>query len=130
MKTLIVALSLGLAGVVGCSHEHDNRASSTSATAANVVPNKGAISRITDARCDREQACNNIGAGKSYDSMEACKRELGHNTTATLRAEECPDGINEPNLSSCLSDIQGERCGNPIDTMERVASCRKGKLCR
>ncbi len=98
-------------------------------TSAHIAPNESAIQRITEARCDREVACNNVGAGKSYGTRQACTNELGHDKRADLRAEECPRGISEPDLNDCLTDIKSEKCGNPLDSISRLAACRKGKLC-
>jgi len=33
-------------------------------------------------------------------------------------------------LDSCLDQIRTERCGNPIDHIERIAACRKAMLCK
>ena len=98
-------------------------------TTSSVVGNEGAIDRITAARCDREVACNNVGAGKSYGTREACMNELGHNKRADLNPEECGRGISEPDLNDCLHDIRDEKCGNPLDSLSRLAACRKAKLC-
>ena len=98
-------------------------------TSAHITSNETAIQRITAARCDREVSCNNIGSGKAYNTREACANELGHDKRADLRAEECPRGISEPDLNDCLTDIKSEKCGNPLDSISRLAACRKGKLC-
>ena len=45
-------------------------------TGASVVQNEMAVYRIADARCTRELACNNIGAGEPYSSLDACVQNL------------------------------------------------------
>jgi len=102
----------------------------TVTSAAAAVDNEQAIHDITEARCNRAMACNDIGDGKSYADFQACSREIGRDTGITLRSEKCPNGILTDRLSSCLDEINTERCGNPLDTLERVAACRKGMLCK
>ncbi|HEY1957593.1 MAG TPA: DUF6184 family natural product biosynthesis lipoprotein [Polyangiaceae bacterium] len=99
-------------------------------TTGATVQNDQAVRSITEARCNREVACNNIGAGQKYDDFAACTREIGHDTGVTLRDQKCPEGILQARLASCLDQISTERCGNPLDTVERLAACRKGMLCR
>ncbi|WP_394844154.1 DUF6184 family natural product biosynthesis lipoprotein [Pendulispora brunnea] len=130
MKVSLFGFAVAFA-IVGCHHDDGMHSSETTTTAGSYpVTNEAAIENITAARCDRELSCNNIGAGKDYDSFAACTRELHHNARASFNAQECPHGIDDRNLTNCLSDIRNERCGNPLDTLERVTSCRKGKLCR
>ncbi len=121
----VVALALGACG----RGEIRGPDAPVTSTSAHVASNDSAIQRITDARCDREVACNNVGAGKSYGTRQACTNELGHDKRADLRAEECPRGISEPDLNDCLADIKSEKCGNPLDSISRLAACRKAKLC-
>jgi hypothetical protein len=100
----------------------------TTTTTGAQVANEDAIQRIADARCNREEACNNIGSGKQYDNRDACTRELSHNARADLRPENC--GALDPNrLDQCLKDIRDEKCGNPLDKVVRLASCRQHELC-
>jgi hypothetical protein len=95
-----------------------------------VVDNDHAINALTKARCDREDACNNLGADKKYDSFAACEREIRHDTAITLRPEKCTNGVISERLDSCLDEIRTDRCGNPLDHVERIAACRKAMLCR
>lgn len=129
MRTLVIGLTLGLAAVGSCA-KNEAPPATTTTTAAFIVPNETAIRNITSARCNREQACNNIGPGQRYDTVDVCTRELDHDTRSTIGADKCPNGVSDNELSSCLNDIRNERCGNPIDTVERVGACRKAKLCR
>ena len=101
----------------------------TRTTSARITSTESAVERITAARCDREQACDNVGAHKSYETRATCEQELGNDKRADLSAAECPRGISEPDLNDCLHGIRTERCGNPLDSLSRLAVCRKGKLC-
>jgi hypothetical protein len=127
MKATVYFLACGAVVsifAVGCKKDQAASATTTGAT----VTHDDAIMRLATARCDREQACNNIAPGKKYTDRDACTREATQNTRGTLRTDECP-AIDEGKLSTCLNDIRSERCGNPLDTADRVASCRKGALC-
>ena len=124
-----LGLAVALTAACGRGEVKGPDAPITTSTAAHITSNDTAIQRVTNARCDREVACNNIGGGKSYSTREACMNELGHDKAADLRAEECPRGISEPDLHDCLTDIKSEKCGNPLDSISRIAACRKGKLC-
>jgi hypothetical protein len=130
MRIVIGLTGLGLAVVLGAACGRGSvKGPETVTTSARVTGNDSAVERITAARCDREQACNNIGAHKGYETRAACTEELGHDKHADLSAAECPRGISEPDLNDCLHDIQTEKCGNPLDSLARLAACRKGKLC-
>lgn len=124
--------AFGVVAIGGCKESMSvTPASSTSTTSAAVVDNSQAINSITYARCSRENSCNNIGAdNKKYPSFDACTKELQHDTGITLRADACSQGVLGDRLDGCLNDIRTERCGNPLDTIERIGSCRKGMLCK
>src|SRR5687768_1979975 len=57
------------------------------------VDNDAAVMQVTNARCERELACNNTGIGREFVDRDACAREHGRNAQATLRAEVCPGGV-------------------------------------
>ena len=132
LKNTCISASVGAAlfAALGACHESASVGTPTTTSAA-VVDNSQAINSITYARCSRENACNNIGANdKKYTTFDNCVKELNHDTGITLRADACPQGVLADRLDGCLNDIRTERCGNPIDTIERIGSCRKGMLCK
>lgn len=124
----IVIAGAALAAVAAC-HKNGEGPSTTTTTAGAVVSNQDAATRITNARCDREAACNNVGAGTKYADRDACTRELAPSARATLRAEVCPKGVSETQLVSCMDDIRNESCASPLDTIDHLTACRSGKLC-
>jgi hypothetical protein len=124
--------------LIACEHgEHAERAKSghdAVATERSTVPAGGgdvasARESIVAARCDREERCSNIGAGKDYESRDACSSKLDGKTGSDLNTEDCTRGVDRPKLSTCLSKIRTEDCGNPIDSMSRFAACRTGEIC-
>jgi hypothetical protein len=88
-----------------------------------------AVSSIVEARCDREARCNNIGADEKFKSWEECRKDIAEKSSDKIGAPECPGGIDSYELSECLSEVRSEKCGNPLDTLERVAACNSADLC-
>jgi hypothetical protein len=91
---------------------------------------EAAVSSITQARCDREARCNNVGAGKKFDSRSDCMTKTRSAWRDDLNTIECPRGVEEQQLTSCLSQIRSESCDNPLDTLERALACRTVDLCK
>jgi hypothetical protein len=94
-----------------------------------IVSSDEAVMRLTNARCDREVACNNVGSEGVFLDRDACARQLGHDAYASLQSQLCRGGIDDAKLATCLADVRNERCNNALDTIERVLSCRRRELC-
>ena len=103
----------------------------TTTTGAHVgsVSYETATSRIVAARCDREAACNNIGAKKRFVDRTVCTHELGAKLADDLKPSECPNGVDAKHLDDCLDAINKEACGNIIDTISRAGACQTSGLC-
>jgi len=87
------------------------------------------VSRLSAARCDREQGCSNVGAGKKYASRDVCMDQMRGSLANDLNAYECPHGIDEGQLDRCMTAIRSEECSHPLDTISRMDKCRTGALC-
>ncbi len=134
-----VALTCSVVAVFGCNRDRAadgttttttrTEPGTTTITGANVVANKAAVTRIADARCARELACNNIGADKRYSSQQFCIEKIGVDMKDDLNAQDCPRGIDQKELNECLAEIRNESCNNPIDKLERLAACRTSDMC-
>lgn len=109
-----------------CNHELPGQ---TTVSGAVIIPADDAVSQLTARRCDRELDCNNIGAGKKYDDKGACEREVAHDLQSELRPAKCTYGVREDKLNECLQELRNEKCGNPLDTVSRLATCRTGRIC-
>lgn len=90
---------------------------------------KGAVTEIVTARCSREERCKNIGAERNYESRDACTSKLKGSTQSDINLQDCKHGVDRPKLHRCVDEIRAEDCGNPIDTLSRVAACRTHALC-
>lgn len=128
MKTTIMA-TMALLCALGCNKNNKSPGTVTTTGGVVTVANEEAITRITEARCDQEFSCNNIGPGRNFVDRSACVREREHNTRADLQSSECPRGVNHTGLTDCLNEIRTEKCGNPFDSISRLAACRSGRLC-
>ncbi len=128
MKNLVICFATTAALVVACNHETVPSPVTTSG-APGVVPNEQAIQRLTAARCDRAKACGKLGEREKYADETACKADKHQDLEEVLKPTECPGGIREYRLTSCLQEIRNEKCGNPFDKISRLAVCRSGSLC-
>jgi hypothetical protein len=88
-----------------------------------------AVSSIATARCDRELKCKNIGTNKTYLSTDECVTKLQNDKRTAVNPQECPQGVSDKDLASCLKSIREEDCGNPLDSISRLTACRSGALC-
>jgi hypothetical protein len=107
---------------------NEDRAATPSMDAVH-TPSASARDDIADARCEREATCDNIGGDKKFSSAEDCVVSIRADWKDELNARECPGGVNQAQLSECLTAIRNEDCGNPFDTLSRLAACTTGQIC-
>ncbi len=88
-----------------------------------------AVARIAAARCDREARCNNVGRKERYPSRSDCIVLMQDGERDDINEKDCPGGIDQKQLGACLSAIRDEACGNSLDTISRVVSCRSVGIC-
>jgi len=130
VRLLLSSLAL-FAGplVVACDHEKHAVAADEEVHHAPETRTTGAVRDIVAARCEREERCNNVGPDKTYSNHAACTSKLEGSTADDVNMKDCANGVSDAKLHECLAKIHGEDCGNPIDTLSRVAACRTGALC-
>ena len=87
------------------------------------------VAELSAARCDREQACGSVGAGRRYASREGCDGQMLGSVGNELREYPCARGIAREALEHCVFAIRNEDCGSPLDALDRLALCRTGALC-
>ena len=88
-----------------------------------------AVTSLAAERCDRELRCKNIGAKEKYKTRAECVADMERDKRDDLNSDVCPGGIRQKELNDCLQAIHDEACGNPLDTLTRLAACRSGNLC-
>lgn len=94
------------------------------------VSTDAAVTRLVAARCARETACNNVGPDKRYVDPDLCTRELSHRIGMDVKPSSCPLGVDSSALENCLDAIRNESCSNPVETVERLATCRTAGICK
>jgi hypothetical protein len=88
-----------------------------------------ASARITGARCDREVRCDQVGANKRFETRDICARDEGNKTQAELRPADCPNGVDEKKLQSCLDAISKQDCAKLVTSLQSVDECKTATLC-
>ncbi|NUP12156.1 MAG: hypothetical protein HOW73_39420 [Polyangiaceae bacterium] len=114
---------------VACE-SRDIKGERTKPTPAAAGVSESAVKAIALARCEREQRCNNVGEGKKWKDSSQCNADISKDVRDDLNAEDCPGGVDQKELTECLSEIRNEDCGNPLDKLERVAACRESDICK
>jgi hypothetical protein len=97
--------------------------------AATNTAKERALDALASARCERELRCENIGAQKSYGSMDSCRAEVRSEWQKGFDAETCTGGIVEEKLNGCLAQLRDEKCDHPIATLGRMGACQPGAMC-
>lgn len=89
-----------------------------------------AASQLAAATCDRAVACGDVGGDDGdYKTREDCVKERTREGKDDLRAAECPGGVDRVQLDKCLTEIRGQRCGDPMDALGKASACRTSALC-
>lgn len=88
------------------------------------------VSRLASARCEREVRCNNVGSDHKFVSREQCEASINGSLQSELNAWDCQGGVDTKELEECLTEIRNEDCGNPLDTIGRLAACRSSDMCK
>ncbi len=110
----LLAAGVGAAGV-GCS--------STSSQA-------DARDRATTQSCSWYQMCNNIGAGKKYDTLDSCEIQVRAQWDNAWPEQMCNGKINESQLEVCLAAIYATDCTNVLDIVDTIGvKCAEAKIC-
>jgi uncharacterized protein DUF6184 len=103
--------------------------SQTSVTSAQKKDDAAVVDRLTGARCDQEQGCQNVGAGAKYASRPVCMDQIRGSIGNDLNAYNCPGGLDSSAVDRCTAAIKSEECNHPFDTLTRYDKCRTGALC-
>jgi hypothetical protein len=128
LRTGLITGGICLAFGLGCSH-HSVPAATGGGPSAAQQSIDSAVERITNARCERESRCGNVGAGKDYDTHEKCLTVMRGKSAEGLPLSKCKGGIDQGGLSDCLTQIQNQKCGDPITAFTRATACRVSELC-
>lgn len=133
MNTKVGATIVGAAVLVVASckgtPEPRVRVGQTVTTGARMLMNDDAAMLLTNARCQRESACDNIGAARRFSDPDACRRSLFAETQATISPAACPVGVDEAKLALCVTSVRNQPCDDPGTLPEESPACRRSELC-
>lgn len=134
MRICLAISTLTTGAILGACSHNERPATPSQLPPAASAPGKevgSAVKDIVNARCDLEQRCKNIAPGKTFDSRDVCESKVQGSTADDLNTKDCPHGVDQAKLSTCLSDIRAEECGaHPFEALSRWNACRTGQLCR
>jgi hypothetical protein len=111
-------------GAVGCKHDGESAGPRTPEGES-----RSAVREISDARCDREQRCENIGADRKYATRDVCEQSITNDWADDLNGFECPNGIVAAKLDECIAAVRDEDCGSVLDALDRFTSCSAADIC-
>jgi hypothetical protein len=87
------------------------------------------VDRIATARCNRAQACNDIGNGKMYLSRQLCQEQIRGNSANDVTGYNCPHGVDKVALDRCMQAIDVSPCGKSTEKLSDIAECKTDALC-
>lgn len=87
------------------------------------------VDRLASSRCDRAQACNDIGNGKLYLSRELCLEQIRGNSANDVTGYTCPHGVDQRALDRCVAAIDVAPCGKSTAKLSDVSGCKTDALC-
>jgi hypothetical protein len=87
-----------------------------------------AVDAIVEARCAREQRCNNIGTRRLYPSLFECSLRVRAEWVEEVNRIACERGVDEAALRRCLRELSNASCNDSQDA-ELRSSCRPLDIC-
>jgi hypothetical protein len=87
-----------------------------------------AVDAIVEARCAREQRCNNVGTGRAYPSLFECSLRVRAEWAEDVNRVACERGVDEAALGRCLRALSNAPCSD-LEETERQSACRPLDIC-
>jgi hypothetical protein len=85
--------------------------------------------RLADELCGRAAACNAIGDGAKYRTLEACMADQGASAPVQVSRWSCTPTQTQAGFEGCLAAIRSERCETPLPRVDRLVACRSASVC-
>ncbi|MDB4941254.1 MAG: hypothetical protein JWP97_788 [Labilithrix sp.] len=85
--------------------------------------------RLGRATCDREVACNRIGAGQAWKSADSCVVHFTAVSRGQIEKAGCPNGIKADQLALCLKAVRTLPCNAGPAKLETIPACHGAALC-
>lgn len=127
----VLSVFLGGAAVLAgaCSKSPPPPQAPAGTTTTTSVQVSGATSHLAQAHCKHAMSCNEIGGSRTYPSMETCMEKNRADAESSLRASECPRGVDSARLHACIAAIDAESCSGVGSGWNRSLACRTSELC-
>jgi hypothetical protein len=121
--TLLTAGGLSIA----CGGAHRTPAAETvaSSTVSWQHNAETVVDSLVAARCEKEQSCDNIGAGARFASQKGCSDQLRGNIRSDLGGVTCERGLDSDAVDRCMLAIKTEAC----TALTRFDKCRTATIC-
>jgi hypothetical protein len=128
VQTCLFTVSFAVAVVaVACGSNPPPQPSTGTTTTSAALPES--VSQIASARCKHAAACNEVGGDRTYANMDACMSKMRGDAENDLRASNCPKGVNDARLRSCVAEINAEACSGIGSGLSRGVACKTSALC-
>jgi hypothetical protein len=124
LPSTVTLLAVGTLLSVAC--EKDQPAPLVPA-AGTVQAVDNATMEVANARCDREQRCNEIGESKKYSTREHCLTVMKKEATDDF--SDCRTGVDQEDLRECLTEIANQDCSGLFSGFDEFVSCGMDDLC-
>jgi hypothetical protein len=87
------------------------------------------VERISAARCDREESCNRVGPGTTYEDRSDCMRYSRRIVSREVNPASCPGGVGAIGLERCVRSLIEGECDMPGQIEGRASDCHVRLLC-
>jgi Family of unknown function (DUF6184) len=132
--SLLGATTLILA--IGCEHHPSTTAetapgtpSPTGVTNEQNMADRHVADRLARSRCDQADRCNDVGPGRKFISRDVCLQDSRAKMRQELNAYDCPRGIAESAIDTCVTSMEQKGCGFSVDNLFSQNRCDRGSLC-
>ncbi len=89
-----------------------------------------ALTAVTNATCDRYNACGDIGPGKTYTDSNDCQTQVKAFWNNQWPVAQCDGHINGDQLTVCTDAVSSTDCSNFIDQLNTVYDkCAESDVC-
>jgi hypothetical protein len=87
------------------------------------------LESIPEVRCDRADACGEIGPGRRFADARACVESL-RSGRRELGIDTCASGVDEDRMRDCVEALRHRDCHRIFEPIAEVGACRPSNVCR
>jgi hypothetical protein len=113
-------LALSLLALPGCNDDPALGA------VRGVTAGESAANRMVSEYCNQEASCGAI----RRDDEALCETRLQNVVLDEYDTATCNERVSETELGRCVQAIHNGDCGDPLDSLSQLDSCRARRVCR